>query len=335
MKTKFIGILICIMLMTTLFAVAKPPQKIESKSSTETKSPLYNVDVPIWKNGDQWTYQIDDISIVTQQENKSIILHLSIANVPLTVVSTTGDTYTLEYKTTINGQLTVSVDKGNGPVNISMTFTDLDISGNILVDKSTLARKEISASFTREKFSIEIEQSYIPLPSFLQKFSTKLTMNLKTSFDTPISLLKFPLNTGTSWNLKSTNATITGQIKSFYLYLINFINKIAKLFGKEFIPPEISALLPVIDIEKTLSTLGHGNVFSIPSIPDAFVCLNTENITVPAGTYDTYNITIFGGPAQCYYAPTAGNIVKIIGNLEEINPDIKNIKMELISTNYS
>jgi len=321
--------------MTTTFAVAKPPQKIEKKSSTETKSTLSNIDVPIWKIGDQWTYQIDDISIVKQQEGKSINLHLSIAELPLTVVSTTGDFYTLEYKTTLNGQLTVGIDKGNGPVNISMTFKNLDITGNILVDKSTLGRKEISASFKREKFSIEVQQSYIPLPRFLQKISAKITMNIKTTFDTPISLLKFPLNTGAAWNLTSTNITINGQIKSLYLNLINFINKIAKLFGKEFIPPEISALLPIIDIEKTLTTLGYGNVFPIPPITDAFFCLNTENITVPAGTYEAYNITMFGGPAQCYYAPTAGNIVKIIGNLEEINPDIKNIKMELISTNYS
>jgi hypothetical protein len=103
MKTKLIGIVICILLMTTTFAVAKPPQKIESKSSTETKSTLYNIDVPIWKIDDQWTYQIDDISIVKQQEGKSINLHLSIAELPLTVVSMTGDFYTLEYKTTLNG----------------------------------------------------------------------------------------------------------------------------------------------------------------------------------------------------------------------------------------
>ena len=76
-------------------------------------------------------------------------------------------------------------------------------------------------------------------------------------------------------------------------------------------------------------------MFQIPAISNAFFCLNTENITVPAGTYEAYNITLFGGLAQCYYAPTAGNVVKITGNFEEINPDIKNINMELISTNYS
>jgi hypothetical protein len=76
-------------------------------------------------------------------------------------------------------------------------------------------------------------------------------------------------------------------------------------------------------------------VFQTPAISDAFFCLNTENITVPAGTYEAYNITLVGGLAQCFYAPTAGNVVKIAGNLEEIIPYLKGINMELLSTNYS
>ena len=314
--------------MTTFFAVAKPPQQIESKTSTETMPTLYNVDAPVWKIGDKWIYKIDDISIVYPPEGNSINLHLSIAEIPLTVISTTGDIYTLEYKTALSGQFTVNVDTGNGPVNLSLTFSKLDVSGNVLIDKSTLGIKDISAGFKREKFSIQIKQPYIPLPRFLQKFSAKITMNLRTTFDTPLSMLTFPLNTGTSWNLTSTNITLNGNIQSIYLNLLNFINKIAKLFGKEFLPPEISALLPIIDIEKTLTTLGYGNVFPISGTPDAFSCLNTENISVPAGTYVAYNVTLLGGFAQCYYAPAAGNIVKLVGNSKVFN-------LELLSTNYS
>ena len=76
-------------------------------------------------------------------------------------------------------------------------------------------------------------------------------------------------------------------------------------------------------------------MFQIPAIDSAFFCLNTENITVLAGDYEAYNITIIGGMAQCFYAPTAGNVVKITGNLEELIPYITNINMELLSTNYS
>jgi hypothetical protein len=328
MKMKIIGILICMMLMTTFITVAKPSEKVESKSSTEQMSTAYGADIPVWKIGDKWTYKIDDISIVYPPEGNLINLHLSIAEIPLTVISTTGDTYTLEYKTMLNGQFTINVNTSNGPVNLSLTFSKLGVSGNVLIDKSTLGIKDISASFKREKFSIQIKQSFIPLPRFFQKFSTRITMNLKTTFDTPLSLLTFPLNTGTSWNLTSTNITLNGNIQSFYLNLLNFINKIAKLFGKEFLSPEISALLPIIDIKEALTTLGSGNVFPISGTPDAFSCLNTENINVPAGIYVAYNVTLFGGFAQCYYAPTAGNIVKLVGNSKVFN-------MELLSTNYS
>jgi len=326
MKTKLLGILICVMFLITVFAVAEPPQKIKNKSSTEITPLLYNVDVPVWEIGDKWTYKIDDISIVKQQENKSIILDLSIADLPLTVISETGDSYTLEFETTIDGQIKITIDRGNGPISVSLTFSDLDISGTVLVDKSTLGRKEISASFKREKISIEIEQSLIPLPAFLQKFSARITMSLGFTFDPPLSPLMFPLNTGTTWNLPSTDITIDGTIQSPYLNLINFINKIAKLFGKEFLPSEISALLPIIDLEEALTTLGYENVFLLPPVPNAFFCLNTENVTVPAGTYEAFNITLFAGAGQCYYAPTAGNTIKIIENP---------IKIELLSTNYS
>lgn len=334
MKTKLIGIFISLMLLTTIFATAQP-LKNENTLITKTMPITYNVDAPVWKTGDTWTYTIDDISIVKQAANGSISLSLSIGELPLTVISTQGDTYTLEYKTTLNGQIKLSINRGNSPVNVSLTFSKLDISGTVLVDKSNLARKEITAGFKREKISIEIEQSIIPLPRFLQKFSARITMNLKITYDPALSLLTFPLNTGTTWNFSSTNFTVDGTVQSFYLNLINFINKIAKLFGKEFLPPEISALLPVIDIQETLATLGYENTVFIPPIPDALACLNTKNITVPAGTYEAYNITLFGGPAQCYYAPTAGNIVKMIANLEEIDPNFKNINIELLSTNYS
>jgi hypothetical protein len=335
MKTKLIGMILCIMLMTTLLAVAKPPQKIENKSSTETMSTTYNADVPVWEIGDQWTYQIDDISIVNQQEGKSINLLLTIAELPLTVTRTTGDFYTLEFQTTVSGQYTMSIDPGDGPANFSITFSNVDLSGEVFIEKSTLGIKEISAGFKKEKISIEIEQSYIPLPSFLQRFSAKITMDITATFEPSFSLLTFPLNTGIVWNLTSTNITINGEIQSIYLNLINFINKMAKLFGKEFLPPEIAKLLPIINIKDALTTLGNENVFPIPAVSNAFFCLNTENITVPAGAYEAYNIILFGGFGQCYYAPTAGNVVKITGNFEEINPDIKNFKMELISTNYS
>ena len=335
MKTKLIGMLICLMLMTTFLTVAKPSEKIESKSSTERMSSTYDADVPVWAVGDQWIYKIDNISIYNQTEDKTLNLMLTMTELPLTVLSATGDFYTLEFKTNVSGQFKIYSKQDNGSINISITFNNIFLSGNVSIEKSTLGIKEISAAFTKGKFLVNIiELPNMELPSFLQKIPARITLNMTTTFDTPFSLLTFPLSTLLVWNSTATNFTLNGEIKSLWLNLINFLNKIATPFGYG-LDPNIAALLPVIDIKDALTTIGNGNVFQIPAIEAAFICLNTENITVPAGTYEAYNITLIGGMAQCYYAPTAGNVVKIAGNLEEIIPYLKGINMELLSTNYS
>jgi hypothetical protein len=336
MKTKLIGVLICVMLMTTLLTVAKPPEKIENTSPTETMSSAYDADVPVWEVGDKWTYKIDNISINYYQESQTINLYLAIAELPLTVIDTAGDYYTLAFQTNMSGQGKVYTDQGDGPVNISITFTSIALSGNVIIEKSTLGVKEISASFEKQKFLVDIiDQPYIELPLWLRHISTKITMDITTNYDTPITMLTFPLNAGIFWNSTATNFSINGKIQCFWFKLLNFLNNLAKLFDKEFLPSEIAALLPIIDIKDALTTLGPGNVFQIPAIPNAFFCLNTENIIVPAGTYEAYNITLIGGLAQCYYAPTAGNVVKITGNFEDILPNVKNFNMELLSTTFS
>jgi hypothetical protein len=335
MKIKLIGMVLCVILITTSIAVAQPPQQAESTLSTETISSGYYIDVPVWEINDQWIYRIDSISINSHKEKVQMNLSLTIAELPLTVISTTGDFYTLEFQTSVSGQMILGIDTSKGPVNLLIVFSNIELSGNVLIEKSTLGIKELSFAFNKEKFKIEIEQPYIILPSFLQKFSTKITMNMTQTFNTPLSILTFPLDTGIFWNLISTNFTINGNIQSNWLNLLYLLNNIAKQFDHEFLPPKFSALLPIIDIKEALATLGFGNVGKIPAIPFAFICYNTENIVVPAGTYNAYSINLLGGKAQCYYAPTAGNVIKITGNFEEIIPNITNINMKLLSTNYS
>ena len=289
----------------------------------------------MWKINDQWIYRIDSISITSHKENRALNLSLMIGELPLTVISTTGDFYTLEFQTSVSGHFILNINTSKGPVNLSMTFSNLELSGNILIEKSTLGIKEIAVAFIKEKFIIEIEQPYITLPHFLQKISTKITMNMIQTYDTPFCLLTFHLNTGIIWNLNSTNFTINGQIQSNLLNLLSFLNNISTQFGHEFLPPKFSALLPIIDIKEALIALGSDNVVKIPAIPFAFICCDTENITVPVGTYNAYTITLIRGKAQFYYAPIVRNVIKLTGNFGEIIPNITNINMRLLSTNYS
>ena len=329
MKTKLIGMLICVMLMTTLLAVAKPPQKIESKSSTETMSTAYDADVPVWEIGDQWTYKIDNINIVFNQTGTLFDLYLTIDELPLRVSALNETSYTLAFETTISGNSKIDLDRGEGPINISITFSNLELSGNIIFEKSTLGIKAFSGSFNGRFWVKIIQQPYFPIP-WLPKFPVKIKSDLASDFSIPITPVMFPLNDSMMWNLSATNLTLNGEVRSPWLYLMLLVNSIYP-----FLPSEVAALLPVVDIKDALTTLGPGNVIPMPMIAGAFFCNNTEPISVPAGIYDAYNITIVGGMAQCFYAPAAGNIVKLTGNIQDLIPYITNINMELLSTTYS
>jgi hypothetical protein len=88
-------------------------------------------------------------------------------------------------------------------------------------------------------------------------------------------------------------------------------------------------------INKALTTFLGENVIHIPKMNNSFYCMNTQDITVPAGTYEAYNITLFGGVGHCYYAPAAGNIVLLSGNFHDTLPVLENLNIELLSTTYS
>jgi len=334
MKTKLIVLIICGMLMTSFFVLAKPPENmVLDKQSPTRATSSSDANVPVWEIGDYWTYKIDNISISFEEENQTINLFISIDSLPLTVTNDTGSYYTLSFSTTTSGHAKIDGDLGDGPINISITFSSVKISGDVMIEKTTLGIKSISA-LLKGRFIVDvIEQPYINLS--LQTIPVPITMNTITTFGVPISMLSFPLSTSTSWNLSATNFTVNGKIHSIWLNILHFINLIAKLLGNEFLPPEIESLLPVVDIKDALITFGIGNIFQIPEIPDAFLCMNTENISVPAGNYEAYNISMAGGLAQAFYAPAAGNVVKITGNIEQIIPYIHNINMELLETNYS
>lgn len=100
------------------------------------------------------------------------------------------------------------------------------------------------------------------------------------------------------------------------------------------LPPEIASLLPVVDIGDAFVVFGIPSVFTLPDIPSAFACLNKETVTVEAGTYEAYNITVAGGVGTYYYAPQVGNVIKISGDFQGLLPYLQSIDMELIETNY-
>lgn len=237
MKTKLIGSLICLMLLTTLFAATQAGKTNQGAISTRTQvasAPM--IDVPVWELGDSWTYQIDDISLNYSTGTQSVLIHGSLSTLPLEVTSTAGDFYTLSFETTMDGVGYINADPGDGPVNISVTISDLAIQGAIQVQKSNLGIKDIALSFDNQKITFNIiEQPYIPLPTWLHLISAKFTSDIEINCNYSLALLSFPFGTGVFWDLIGTDFSINGQIQSKLFNLLYFINNIVKLFGKELL----------------------------------------------------------------------------------------------------
>ncbi len=335
MKAKLLGIFICLLILQPIFSGAKP-QETQIISDTPRDRLLIFSDVypPLWKIGDYWTYSIDLISINFEQDNQTIDILLERAELHLKVIDDGGEQYTLECETSISGNSDINVDLGDGPINLTVTFSSVAIHGSITLDKTNLGIQRMSLSL-KDRFMVTIHnQPYIQLPAFLSSIPVPVTMSLITEFENPFSFLSFPFNTNSSWDLTATNFSIAGKLQSIWLHILHFVNKIANMFGYELLPNEIAELLPVVDIEKALIMLELGNEFFIPEVPSAFTCFSTEDIVVPAGIYHCYNISVIGEFAHCYYAPSAGNIIRISGNFEEVVPYVKDFNMQLIDTNY-
>ncbi len=92
MRGKIVAVLICAMLLTTFFAVAKNMKELDSKGTVDEVKPLSfdEVDVPVWEVGDSWTFNIADMVFVIHDENLSenltIEIDAQIGNFTLEVV---------------------------------------------------------------------------------------------------------------------------------------------------------------------------------------------------------------------------------------------------------
>jgi hypothetical protein len=333
MKTKIIATLLCGMLLTTSLVLAIPSEnKLRTDTETRQVSPV-SADVPVWHMGNTWTYKVDNISVNFQENNQTIFLTMSIDQLPLTVSSDSGDSYTLSFSTKASGHGIIDVITDQGRLNMQINFNNAAIQGSVIIEKTELGIQSVAATL-HGTFHLTIIQwpgggqppfSHLPIP---------VTMNVTLGSSSPIAFLSFPMEVGAVWNLSAADLTVNGEIHSIWLNIIHFINMIMGLFGQNFLPPEIEVLLPVVNIKDALAAFGIGNVFSVPEVPGIFSCENITTVTVPAGTYQAYDISIAQGVGSVFYAPTAGNIIKLKGNFHDLIPYIQDLNMELISTTY-
>lgn len=357
MKNKLIGILVCLMLMTTFFAVAKNVEKETPNSERNSQATVafgVTIPVPVWKDGDYWDYQINTIVIDLNQEGFLVHLALWTEKLSLKVVDDTGDSYTVEIKATINGNGFANMNFGDGPINVTGELKDTTLTGTILFNKSDLGIKHIQATLDGGIKLTVVQNPYIQLKI---PMNIPATINVSIDSSVPYPIIDFPLNVSNTWGLPATDISLDGTIKSPLLNLINLLNncaqkrwnavmfilEILKKLGIIEIDPAMLRIisdilvdiLPIIDISYVLTKYaGIEPVFSFPEVPDIFICNNTENITVGGRTFFAYNISVGGGIGSMYYAPEAGTIVKISGRFKDIIPFVSDLNAELIGTNY-
>ena len=123
MKYKILSIIVvCLMLLTTFFAVAENIDAIEDKKIKQENLPLiFDDDVPVWEIGDSWTYVIDNVEFAIDDENLSedfiIIFNMQIGEFTIEVIDDAGDLYTAEIlETSVTGNYELYTDLGDGPI---------------------------------------------------------------------------------------------------------------------------------------------------------------------------------------------------------------------------
>lgn len=353
MKAKIFGILVSLMLMTAFLTTAQNVENIQVKNESEEINEISfeQIQAPVWEVGYDWTYKIDRFILDFEDSGLSVYVDIKIDNFYVEVTKVTEDDYELAFEAGVTGTFWIDFDLGDGPINISFDLKSATIEGTILLNKTDLGIKQIHPRiYGTLDIKIE-EQPYIKFPFKLSKDIVG-TIDLEIVMGNVLPIIKFPFEMGIPWGIPETTFTVGGTIESPLFEDIDNINRkvvnplltiinntvnldiIERL--KEF-SDILLDVLPIINISKILNDYLDMEIeFIIPSSGlDLICCLDKDIITVPAGTFECYNISLAGTYlTNMYYNDTeVKNIVKVVGNLQDIFPSISNINVELISYN--
>jgi len=354
MKGKIIAVIICMMLLTTFFAVANNIKDLDSKEIREDTKPLSfdDVDVPVWETGDSWTFNIANMEFVIDDENLSenltMEINVQIGDFTLEVIDDSGAVYHVGIlETTIAGDYLIDTDLGDGPIRVTGSLEDTTIVGNLYFNKEDLGILKFEGTVDG-KLTVNIEEQPYFNRSVFPQIPIPVTIAIDIEMGNPFPIIQFPLNSSFMvWGLPAVNISIAGTIESIWLNIFNFINQkirqwnligpISRLLevdeqAIQYASDMIDDILPIIDIKYVLNEyLGVDNVLPLPEIPFVFYCNNTVEITVPAGTFEAYEIIVAGGLGTMYYSPEVKNIIKMEGNFDDALPFLNGIDVELIN----
>jgi hypothetical protein len=359
MKIKLVGILVSVMLVATVFTVAQNVQVPEENTKPNARATLeFGADVPQWTVGNTWSYKVDTIKFDYEDVNTSTSFHAAIntKNITLVVKNDSGEVYVVQIDAVILGDASIDMNTTDGPVSMTIELNDTVLAGNIIFNKADLGIRQIDAVVSGN-FVLNIDkQPFVPFN--IPAIDIPGTINISIGSSVPYTIIDFPLNVSNVWGLPRTNISLDGTIKSIWLdrlsrlnnftrmhpLLINILFKIINFFTHSNYDPAMFWLLsdflanpdilPVIHIGPVLTMFLNTTTFEFPEVPSIFFCNNIENITVAAGTFEVFNISVVQGMGNLYYAPDLGTIIKISGNFNDIIPFVTDFNAELLESNY-
>jgi hypothetical protein len=306
--------------------------------------PAVTVPIPTWEKGQKWTYKIYDIDFkFNELAERDFDIQFTSGDINVEVADVS-DNYKLHFETdNVDAYIDIDYDPltGEDPTVMELEMEDVVLKGDIFIDKNTLQiinmKPKINWQIDTNELldSLDLGNLGRALVELLLPDAIPISINLEVDFESPYTILDFPLESDKTWILQGTTITLDGKITSQYLDLLKFINDIAKIFGINLVPPEFAKYLPQIDISDFMADQGIENEFEVPEQEriirkSPFAVGDMKSVNVPAGTYNAYDIKFVQGVGDIYYAPEVENVVKIIGNLNDFIPIVDNIELELI-----
>jgi hypothetical protein len=355
MNKKIFGIIIFITLMSAFITNAQnvTTESFNSESEEIDMLSFDEANVPIWEEGNNWIYKVDEIVIEFEEPDLYIYIEGDIDDLSLEVEKVTAEYYELKLSADIFGSYKLDTDFGDGPINITGELKNTIIQGTITYNKTDLGIAKVNVEISGRLTVRIINQPYFD-SSFLPDIPIPATIILDVELGNPYPIIEFPLSIGKCWGFPATSFSLGGTIESPWLKLANFLNNIIRIPGVipvlaaildtdqyllENISDILKDILPIIDIEYVLNTyLETGNVFEIPEVPPLLCCFGKDNITVPAGDdpFEAYNISLMGSSfGNIYYSEETGNIIKITGNFKDVLPFVSDINAELVAYSYT
>jgi hypothetical protein len=279
--------------------------------------------IDVWLEDETWTYTLDTIDVNLEGEASTVTFQGSLKDMVFRVTEKTSDSYTLRFNGNLDGSFYIDTDKGQ----LSGSFLrSTKVTGSLSCDTSTLG---VAGGDALIKGAMLLNLEVIPLP-LLIPFEMAITIESDESYD----IIEFPLYEEKTWAIPSVTISVDGSVQSIWLRVLNIVDI---LTGHNLIPPEISSLLPVIDVSELLEEFGLGKEIQIPVI-SSVACLGEEEVTVEAGTFQAFRISI-PHLMEYSFAPETASILDLSMSLEDFATPYGDLSVsmhgELMSTTHS